>query len=75
MRSNKIPDYYNFIPSLKISKKINPKNYLTGDSSLKVFNQINGEQSIDQIAHELKMEQDRVYAICKNLIKFGFISF
>ena len=75
IKSNKIPDYYNFIPTLKISKKIDPTKYLTGDKPLDVFNQINGEKSIDQIAHELKMNQERVYAICKSLIKFGFISF
>ena len=68
-------EYYNFIPTLKISKKIDPSKYLTGDKPLDVFNQINGEKSIDQIAHELKMNQERVHAICKSLIKFGFISF
>lgn len=69
-----IPHYFNLIPSLKVSKKINPKNYLTGVSSYKVFNQINGINSIDQIAKELSMNQERVYAICKSLIKMGFIS-
>lgn len=72
---NNIPDYYNFIPILKISKSIDPKKYLTGDKPMDVFNQINGEKSIEQIAHELKLNQERVYAICKSLIKFGFISF
>ncbi len=75
IKSNKNPDYYNVIPTLKISKKIDPSKYLTGDKPLDVFNQINGEKSIDQIAHELKMNQERVHAICKSLIKFGFISF
>ena len=75
IKSNKIPDYYNVIPTLKISKKIDPSKYLTGDKPLDVLNQINGEKSIEQIAHELKLNQERVYAICKSLIKFGFISF
>ncbi|MHA1255602.1 MAG: hypothetical protein ACTSPS_08400, partial [Promethearchaeota archaeon] len=75
IKINKNPDYYNVIPILKISKKIDPSKYLTGDKPLDVFNQINGEKSIDQIAHELKMNQERVHAICKSLIKFGFISF
>ena len=75
MNSEKNPDYYNFIPVLKITKKLDPTKYLTGDKPLDVFNQINGLKSIDQIAHELKMNQERVYAICKSLIKFGFISF
>lgn len=74
-QNKKIPDYYNFIPTLKISKKIDLTKYLTGDKPLDVFNQINGEKSIEQIAHELKLNQERVYAICKSLIKFGFISF
>ena len=75
IKSDKIPDYYNFIPTPKISKKIDLSKYLTGDKPLEVFNQINGEKSIEQIANELKLNQERVYAICKSLIKFGFISF
>ena len=75
IKSDKIPDYYNFIPTPKISKKIDLSKYLTGDKPLEVFNQINGKKSIEQIADELKLNQERVYAICKSLIKFGFISF
>lgn len=74
-KSNNIPDYYNFIPTLKISKKIDLTRYLTGEKPMVIFNQINGVKSIEQIAHELKLNQQRVYAICKSLIKFGFISF
>ena len=69
-----IPDYYNYVPYFKISTKINPEHYLTGEFSYKVFNQINGIKSIYQIADALKIDEERVYAICKNLIKFGFIS-
>ena len=69
-----IPDYYNYVPCFKISTKINPEHYLTGESSYNVFNKIDGTKSISQIADELKMDEERVYAICKNLIKFGFIS-
>ena len=69
-----IPDYYNYIPCFKTSTKINPKHYLTGESSYKVFNKIDGMKSISQIANELNLDEERIYAICKNLIKFGFIS-
>ncbi|MFX1366079.1 MAG: hypothetical protein ACFFCE_06870 [Promethearchaeota archaeon] len=67
------PDYYKFIPIFTTSKKINPKYYLTGDSSCKVYNQINGEKTIDQIANNLNLNQNQVYNVCKNLIKMGFI--
>jgi hypothetical protein len=70
-----IPNYYRYIPRFKISMKINPEQYLTGESSYKVFNKIDGIKCISQIANELKMNEERVYAISKNLIKFGFISF
>ena len=70
-----IPDYYNYVPRFKISTNINPEHYLTGESSCKVFNKIDGKKSISQIAEELKIDEERVYAISKNLIKFGFISF
>lgn len=69
-----IPDFYNYVPCFKISTKINPEHYLTGESSYNVFNKIDGTKSISQIADELKMDEERVYAISKNLIKFGFIS-
>ena len=70
----KYPNYYGYIPRFKISTKINPENYLTGESAHHVFNKIDGIKSISQIAEELNMEKERIYAICKNLIKFGFIS-
>jgi len=71
----KIPDFYDYKPYFKTSRKINPEHYLTGESAYNVFNQIDGRKSISQIADQLDMEKERVYAICKNLIKFGFISF
>lgn len=69
------PEYYRYIPIFTSSKKINPKYYLTGDNSCKVYEQINGEKSIDQIANYLNLNQNQVYNVCKNLIKLGFISF
>ncbi|MFX0105004.1 MAG: hypothetical protein ACFE75_05905 [Candidatus Hodarchaeota archaeon] len=69
------PEYYHYIPIFTSSKKINPKYYLTGDNSCKVYEQINGEKSINQIANYLNLNQNQVYNVCKNLIKMGFISF
>jgi len=72
IEEKKVPDYYNFVPSFKVSKNVNPKDFLTGEISIKVFNQINGARSIDQIAGKLEINQERVFAIIKNLIKMGF---
>jgi hypothetical protein len=69
------PEFYGYVPNFTTSKKINPKYYLTGDSSCKVYEQINGDKSINQIANYLKLNQNQVYNVCKNLIKLGFISF
>jgi hypothetical protein len=69
------PEYHHYIPIFTSSKKINPKYYLTGDNSCKVYEQINGEKSINQIANFLNLNQNQVYNVCKNLIKMGFISF
>lgn len=69
------PEYYRYIPIFKSSKRINPKYYLTGDNSCKVYEQINGEKSINQIANYLNLNQNQVYNACKNLVKMGFISF
>ena len=69
-----VPNYYHYIPRFKMSTKINPEHYLTGQSSYEVFNKIDGIKTISQIANELKMNEERVYAISKNLIKYGFIS-
>ncbi len=70
----KFYNYYSFVPFFKSSRKINPRYYLTGEMSQRVFRQINGEKSIDQIARELHLNQEQVYNVCKNLIKIGFIS-
>jgi hypothetical protein len=70
-----MPEYYDFIPYFvgSASKIINPKNYLTGDFSYKIYNKIDGKKSINQITKELSMDQNKVYNICKNLVKMGFI--
>jgi len=67
------PKYYECIPIFTTSKKINPKYYLTGDNSCKVYEVIDNQKSINQIAKELNLTQIQVYNICKNLIKMGFI--
>ncbi|MFW9826023.1 MAG: hypothetical protein ACFFEY_00185 [Candidatus Thorarchaeota archaeon] len=68
------PKYFNFVPIFTTSKKINPKYYLTGDTSCKVYEEIDGKKSINQISIKLCVNQNQVYNICKNLIKMGFIS-
>jgi len=69
------PDYFNFIPIFTTSKKINPKHYLTGDISCQVYETIDGQKNINQITEEVNTEHKKVYNICKNLVKMGFISF
>lgn len=69
----KEPEFYEYIPIFTTSKKINPKYYLTGDTSCKVYEKIDGEKSIDQIASNLNLNQNQVYNVCKNLIKMGFL--
>ncbi len=75
IESDDSPNYYYFIPSFKISKKLNPEDYLTGESSIQVFNQINGKRTIEQIAKDLNINQERVFCISKNLVKLGFVKF
>ena len=69
-----LPHYCNQIPRFTITKKVNPKYFLTGKTSCKVFYQINGKKSIEEIAKSLDLEYSQVYNISKNLIKLGFIS-
>ena len=69
----KPPEYYNYIPIFTTSKRINPRYYLTGDTSCKVYKQIDGNKSVNQISKDLSLEQNQVYNVCKNLIKMGFI--
>jgi hypothetical protein len=69
------PDYFRYIPIFTTSKKINPKHYLTGDVSCKVYETIDGQKTITQITEEVNAKQKKVYNICKNLVKMGFISF
>lgn len=70
-----VPEYFNYIPIFTTSKKINPKYYLTGDTSLIIYEKINGKKTVNQISIELKVDQNQVYNVCKNLVKLGFISF
>jgi hypothetical protein len=68
------PEYYNLVPIFTISKKINPKFYLTGETSHQIYYQIDGKKSIKQIAEQLGLEPKKVYNTSKNLIKLGFVS-
>jgi len=72
-KPDNLPEYCDQIPRFTSSMKVNPKNYLTGDSSFKIFYQINGKKTISDITEELNLEHKQVYNICKNLIKLGFI--
>ncbi len=69
-----LPEYCRKIPKFSSPKKINPKYYLTGDTSINVFHRINGRRSIGQITQELELQHEQVYNICKNLVKLGFIN-
>ncbi|MHA1985213.1 MAG: hypothetical protein ACW98D_01120 [Promethearchaeota archaeon] len=71
-----LPEYYEYIPIFTTTVAIGViKNYLTGDTSYRVYGKIDGKKNINEITKELKMEQLKVYNICKNLVKMGFISF
>jgi len=69
------PEFYEYVPNFTTSKKINPKYYLTGDTSIVIYEKINGKKTVNQISIELNVDQNQVYNVCKNLIKLGFISF
>ncbi|MHA1194539.1 MAG: hypothetical protein ACTSRH_00550 [Promethearchaeota archaeon] len=68
-----IPEYFKERPVFIKNLSVNPKYYLTGNSSLRVFNAIDGNKTIYQISKELNLPTEQVYNICKNLVKLGFI--
>jgi hypothetical protein len=69
--SHKKPKY---IPILKCSDNINPDFYLTGKKAKEVLKEIDGAISVKEIAQRLHLSEEKVYNICKNLVKLGFIS-
>ena len=69
-----LPNYCNQVPRFTTLKKINPKYYLTGETSHKIFYQIDGKKSIRQITESLNLKHEQVYNVCKNLVKFGFVN-
>lgn len=69
------PFYYDYIPSSLLAKDINPRFYLTGEKSVKIFKKIDGNKSIKDIAELIHLPEEDVFNTCKNLIKMGFISF
>ncbi|MFW9864510.1 MAG: hypothetical protein ACFFEN_00295 [Candidatus Thorarchaeota archaeon] len=69
------PEYYEYIPAITTSQKINPKHYLTGETSCMIYEKIDGKKTIIEITEELQIDPNKVYSICKNLIKMGIISF
>ena len=66
-------EIFNQIPRFVTIKKINPKYFLTGQTSKRVFYQIDGKKSVKQITENLDLKYSQVYDICKNLVKLGFI--
>jgi hypothetical protein len=72
-KPDNLPEYCHKVPRFTSSMKVNPRHYLTGESSYKVFYQINGKKTIRDITSELELEHKQVYNICKNLIKLGFV--
>jgi DNA-binding Lrp family transcriptional regulator len=73
-KQNQLPEYFLYTPSLKISKKINLGIYLTGKVSIDIFDQIDGNKTIELISKNLKLSPEKVYNICKNLVKLGFVN-
>ena len=73
-KSPTVPGYCIQVPKSVSSLNINPKHYLTGEISYKVFNIINGVNSIERIAELVSSSHENVFNICKNLIKLGFIT-
>lgn len=71
---NKLPSYSSEVPSLTLSKKINPKHFLTGEISCKVFERIDGKKNLEDLADELKFPIDKIHSTCKSMVKMGFIS-
>ncbi|MFX0073626.1 MAG: hypothetical protein ACFFAO_21320, partial [Candidatus Hermodarchaeota archaeon] len=71
---NEVPKFYNYVPNFRSKKKINPKYYITSETSHQVFDHIDGKKNIFQIAKIVNLEVNQVYGICKSLVKFGFIS-
>lgn len=73
-KTKEVPGYCIQVPKSVSSLNINPKHYLSGEISYKVFNRINGVRSIEKIAEDLDIAHKQVHNICKNLIKLGFIT-
>ncbi|MFX1311583.1 MAG: hypothetical protein ACFFHD_03085 [Promethearchaeota archaeon] len=70
-----VPDFYNYIPTIMTSEKVNPKYYLTGDTLCKMYEFIDGNKNINEIAEKLNLNQKKVYNLCKSLCKIQLISF
>ncbi len=75
LEKKSMPNYYSFVPFFKVKGNINPSYYLTSQNSINIFNSIDGKKNIDTIAENSDLNQEQVYAICKNLVKMGFIGF
>jgi hypothetical protein len=65
--------FQRIIPISEISEDFNPEFYLTGDISKKVLKNIDGRKSIYALSKELNLTEEKIYNICKNLVKLGFL--
>jgi hypothetical protein len=74
-KASQEPEYYQYIPYFKLTKKPEPRYYLTGKKSINVFDEIDGDKSIKQIAENLNLGPEEVFKISKNLVKLGFLSY
>ncbi|MFX1573482.1 MAG: hypothetical protein ACFFB0_12085 [Promethearchaeota archaeon] len=70
-----VPDYYSYIPTIMTSEKVNPKYYITGDTLCKIYEVIDGEKNINEVAEFLNLSPIKVYTLCKSLCKIQLISF
>lgn len=63
------------IPKLKVPDDLNPKFYLTGETSIRIFHAIDGKKSILNLAQELNVPEIEIFNLCKNMVKLGLIDF
>lgn len=77
-RSSSLPksnQFSNIRPISKVDSKVNLGNFLTGKKAINIFKEVNGYQSITDIAQKLNYDEKEVFNICKNFIKMSLIAF
>lgn len=63
----------NVIPIPEIPNDFNPDFYITGSLSKKLLRKIDGKKSIPELAQDLSLTEEKIFNLCKNLIKIGFV--